>query len=81
MENMRKNQLNEVKMDELAQVVGGVIVAEGDGRFWVVRQDGTVLAPVQSLEDAVEFAKSLSTNTTVISKSKYKDMFGRDFSW
>ena len=73
--------MTEMNLNELENISGGVIVDTGEKKLYIVRQDGTVVAPVQSLEDAVEFAKSLSTNTTVISKSKYKDMFGRDFSW
>ncbi len=78
MENKEKKALSQ---DEMEKAAGGVVVEDEANKYWIVRQDGTVVAPVQSLEDAVEFAKSLSTNTTVISKSKYKDMFGRDFSW
>ena len=81
MENMRKDQMNEITLDNLEKAGGGVIVAEGDGRYWVVRQDGSVYAPAPSLEKAKEFAKTLSVSTEVLTKEEYKKRFGRDLVW
>ena len=81
MENMRNEKMEKVTLDDLAKASGGVIVEEGDGRFWVVRQDGTVYAPAPSLEKAIEYAKTLSISTEVLTKAQYRKRFGRDLQW
>ena len=81
MENMRNEKMEKATLDDLAKASGGVIVEEGDGRFWVVRQDGTVYAPAPSLEKAIEYAKTLSISTEVLTKAQYRKRFGRDLQW
>ena len=81
MENMRNDQLEKTTLDDLAKASGGVIVDEGNGKFWVVRQDGTVSAPAPSLEKAIEYAKTLSISTEVLTTEQYKKRFGRDLAW
>jgi len=54
MENKEKKALC---LDEMEKAAGGVVVEDEANKYWIVRQDGTVVAPVQSLEDAVEFRK------------------------
>ena len=66
MENMRNDQFEKITLDDLAKASGGVIVDEGNGKFWVVRQDGTVYAPAPSLEKAIEYAKTLSISTEIL---------------
>ncbi len=44
---------SKIALDDLSleDVAGGTIVDEGDGmRYWLVRQDGTVIAPVPGRE-------------------------------
>ena len=81
MENMRNDQFEKITLDDLAKATGGVIVDEGNGKFWVVRQDGTVYAPAPSLEKALEYARTLSISTEILTKDQYKKRFGRDLVW
>ena len=78
---MSDDFMKEISMDDMAKVSGGVIVEEGDGKYWVVRQDGTVYAPAPSLEKAIEFCKTLSISTEVMTREEYKRRFGRDLVW
>lgn len=67
---------------ELREVSGGMIVDDGDGKkYWLVRQNGTVISPVPGLEKAEEFAKAYGESTRVVSKEEYKNLFGRDLVW
>ncbi len=66
----------------LADVTGGVIVDDGDGKkFWLVRQDGTVISPVPGKEKAVEFAKAYSISPEILTKEGYLSRFGRELVW
>ena len=77
MEN--KSALN---LEELENVSGGVIVDDGDGKkFWLVRQDGTVISPVPSREQAIDFAKAYNISTQIMTKEEYKKHFGRELKW
>ena len=68
--------------EELREVSGGMIVDDGDGKkYWLVRQNGTVISPVPGLEKAEEFAKAYGESTRVVSKEEYKNLFGRDLVW
>lgn len=68
--------------EELTEVSGGMIVDDGDGKkYWLVRQNGTVISPVPGLEKAEEFAKAYGESTRVVSKEEYKNLFGRDLVW
>ena len=68
--------------DQLENVSGGIIVDDGDGKkFWLVRQNGTVISPVPGLENAVEFAKAYGESTRVVTQEEYKKLFGRDLVW
>ena len=67
---------------DLSAVSGGMIVDDGDGKkYWLVRQNGTVISPVPGLEKAEEFAKAYGESTRVVSKEEYKNLFGRDLVW
>ena len=67
---------------ELQAVSGGVIVDDGDGKkFWLVRQDGTVISPVPGREKAIEFAKAYNTSTQIMTKEEYARHYGRELAW
>lgn len=72
------------KLDDLTmeEVSGGVIVDDGDGKkFWLVRQNGTVISPVPSREKAVEFAAAYGISTQIMTKEEYARHFGRELVW
>ncbi len=76
------NEKMKLNMEEMEKVTGGYVVDEGTGnKFWVVRQDGSVIAPAPTLEKAIEFAKAFSVSTTVMDRAEYKKRFGRDLEW
>ena len=69
--------------DQLAEEIsGGVIVDDGDGKkFWLVRQDGTVISPVPSKEKAVDFAKAYNISQQIMTREEYARRFGRELAW
>ena len=71
-------------LDDLTteEVAGGVIVDDGDGKkYWLVRQNGTVISPVPGKEKAVEFAKAYGISTQIMTKEEYARHFGRELVW
>ncbi len=76
---MSKEMLND---QQLGEASGGVIVADGDGqKFWLVRQDGTVISPVPGKEKAIEFAQAYHISTKIMTKEEYARHFGRELVW
>lgn len=66
----------------LEDVAGGVIVDDGDGKkFWLVRQDGSVISPVPGKEKAVDFARAYHISEQIMTKEEYARRFGRDLAW
>lgn len=75
---------NMEKLDDkmMENVSGGLIVDDGDGKkFWLVRQNGTVISPVPGLGSAEEFIKAYGESASVISRDEYKKLFGRELVW
>ena len=67
---------------ELEAASGGAIVDDGDGKkFWLVRQDGTVISPVPGREKAIEFAKAYNISTQIMTKEEYARHYGRELAW
>lgn len=72
----------ELNLNEMEKVSGGFVVEDTmANKYWVVRQDGSVIAPAPNKEQAIEFAKAFSTSGTVITREEYKKRFGRDLVW
>ena len=72
----------ELKIDEIEKVSGGLVVDNGTGdKYWIVKQDGTVIGPAPTLNDAVSFAKAFNTSQDIITMEEYKERFGRDLVW
>ncbi len=71
-----------ISPEDLEKVTGGYVVYDpGEDKYWLVRQDGTVIAPVPARDKAVEFAKAFSTRPDVITMEEYRDKYGRDLVW
>ena len=71
-----------ISPEDLEKVTGGCVVYDPDeDKYWIVRQDGTVIAPVPTREKAVEFAKAFSTSPDVITMEEYRKKYGRDLVW
>ena len=67
---------------DLEGVSGGVIVVEaGNQKYWLVRQNGTVISPVPTLEKPQELAKAYGIITKVLTRDEYKSMVGRELTW
>ena len=78
----KDNNMVELNEEMLEGVSGGVIVDEGDGKkYWLVRQDGTVISYAPSKEKAVQFAKEFSISTQIMTKEEYARHFGRELEW
>ena len=75
-------EMKKLTEQEVEGVSGGVIVDDGNGqKFWLVRQDGTVISPVPSREKAVEFAQAYHISTQIMTKEEYARHFGRELAW
>ena len=82
MKNEKNYNESPLTPEQLENISGGMIVDNGDGKkFWLVRQNGTVISPVPGLENAVEFAKAYGESTRVVTQEEYKKLFGRDLVW
>ena len=82
----RKNKMNtntvELNLNEMEKVSGGLVVDDPEkNKFWIIRPNGTVIAPAPTKELAIEFAKQFGTSPTVIDMKEYKAKFGRDLVW
>ncbi len=67
--------------EELENAVGGLLVEEGDGkRYWLVRQDGSVIAPIP-IENGREFAQAYGVSERIVTREEYRSMFGRELRW
>jgi hypothetical protein len=78
-ENNLKNAI-ELSPEDLENISGGLIVEDADGKFWLVRQNGTIISPVPG-NKAAEFADAYGISKDVITSDDYKLKFGRDLAW
>ena len=80
MSEMKNRQA--MPLEELEKVTGGVIVDDGDGqKFWLIRQDGTVIAPTFGNDKAMEMAHTFNISPEILTKEEYKKRFGRELEW
>lgn len=74
--------MEELKLNEMEKVSGGLVVDDPEAnKYWIVRQDGTVIGPAPTEEQAISFAKQFNTSPDVITMDQYKEKFGRDLVW
>lgn len=73
--------MKEMIDEYMDEVSGGILVMdEGRNEYWLVRRDGSVIAPVP-LEKGAEFAKAFGTSDRVVTKEEYRRIFGRELQW
>ena len=76
------NERRPLTLEEMEQVTGGYVVKDPEqDKFWVVRQDGTVIGPAPDEKSAVSFAKAFNVSQDVITLDEYKEKFGRELEW
>ena len=76
------NMNKDLNQEELDSVGGGrLVVDDGRGKYWIVRQDGSVIAPTPNKDDAIAFAKAFNTSQDIITLKEYKQKFGRELVW
>ena len=74
--------MKELELEDLEKVTGGWVVDDPEeNKFWVIRQNGTVIAPAPTREQAIEVARQFNTSPTVITKEEYKAKYGRELEW
>ncbi len=75
-------EMKELNLEAMEKASGGFVVSDSEtNKFWIVRQDGSIIGPAPTMEQAIEFAKPFGESTTVLSKEEYKVRFGRDLVW
>ena len=57
---------------------GALVVDEERHEYWLVRRDGSVIAPVP-MEKGAEFAKAFGTSDEVMTKEEYGAEFAKAF--
>ena len=76
------NNMMELTPEQLEQIKGGYVIRDdANQKFWIVRKDGSVIAPAPDEESAVRFAKTFNTSPDVLTLDEYKDRFGKDLAW
>ena len=73
--------MKELLDEYMEDVSGGALVIEDERHeYWLVRRDGSVIAPVP-MEKGAEFAKAFGTSDEVMTKEEYRKKFGRELKW
>ena len=74
--------MEELNINQMKETAGGYVVEDKKAnKFWIVRQNGTVIAPAPDRETAIQFAKQFNESATVLSMEEYKLKFGRELQW
>ncbi len=79
---MNEMDTTKLNMEEMEKATGGYVVDNGTGdKYWVVRQDGKVIGPAPTLNNAIDFAKAFGVSATVMTLEEYKNFFGHELKW
>ncbi len=71
-----------LSLDDVQLVTGGYVIEDKKtNKYWLVRQNGTVISLAPSKEKALEFIKAFNESATIMSLEEYKEHFGRDLVW
>ena len=67
---------------EMEKISGGLVVSDkANNKYWVVREDGTVIGPAPDETYAKDYAKAFGVSQTILTMEDYKKRFGRDLVW
>lgn len=76
------NEKKSLSLEEMKKISGGLVVNDKENnKYWVVREDGTVIGPAPDETHAKDYAKAFSVSQTIITLEDYKKRFGRDLVW
>ena len=82
MSDLENRNVEELHMDELDQAAGGYVVKDPKtGKYMIVRQDGSVIAPAPDQATAERFARQFNTSARTLTADEYKKLFGRELNW
>lgn len=66
----------------LEKVNGGLIVDSGDEKtYYLVKEDGSVVAPIPGVDKAMEFARTLELGQELLTMDEYEKRFGKKLEW
>lgn len=72
--------MDKLNLDQAGQVTGGFVLNNEEKKeIWVVKQDGSKIAPAANLDEARRIAKQYNISPTVLTEKDYKEHYGRDF--
>ena len=78
---MEEKKMQELNLDEMDKVSGGLIVKDAaTNKYWVTKDDGVVVFPAPNKACAVDLAKALKVETEIITLEEYKKRFGHELS-
>ena len=72
----------ELSPEQLNEIYGGIVVSDRENnKYYMVKQDGSVIAPAPSEEKAQEFIKFYNMSPSIMTLEEYEEHFGREFKW
>ncbi len=72
----------ELTFEEMGKVSGGIVVVDdANKKYWVVGNDGSIIGPAPTKEQAISFSKAFDISQEVITLEDYKKRFGHDLVW
>ena len=75
-------KMMELSPEQLEAINGGIVVSDRvNNKYYMVKQDGSVIGPAPTEEKAQEFIKSYNMSPTVMTLEEYELHFGRKFEW
>jgi hypothetical protein len=78
---MEEKKMQELNLDEMDKVSGGLIVKDAaTNKYWVTKDDGVVVFPAPNKACAVDLAKALKVEQEIITLEEYKKRFGHELS-
>lgn len=74
--------MKNLTLEEMEKATGGIVVVDNaNGKYWVVRNDGSVIGPAPNKEQAISFSKAFNIRQAIMTVEEYKKKFGHDLVW